>query len=521
MTLEDYFDPSWHRPLHAGQKTRGLVEKVSAEEVEVRVHRERFTLTHESMPWVAKSSGLDQLFQVGDVPLFEVLETAIDTEEEGTLVPNVSRTLLLDQEPTLQGGLYALNTKTGAIVAMVGGYDYRDNKFNMAEQALRQVGSAFKPFLYGAAFEHGYTLADLFLDEPTTFYDPTYFELREGEPVRKPLSDWVEREILLGRRSAPQLYTPRNYHERNFNGLMTMRKALAQSKNIIAVKLLNELGYDKVFAYLDQLSLLHPSFQPFPSMALGSFEMTLADLTHAYSAYATNGIRFEPLFVQKIVDEKGRIIEDNAPHGRQVVSPENAFLVCSAMQSVIGDPTGTGRKAQSLGMPLAGKTGTTNDYTDAWFIGFHPDLAVGVWVGHHTKLPIGDRESGPKAALPIWISFMEEMKKTKQLKPGTFVPPPGIVTFQIDELTGKRFPQDCDCDPATKITEFFLQGEGPVDRCRQDEQLLMSEPWFLQKDSFSYDPAKMAFAPAVIRINVEAQKRALHYLDTLMEQGNP
>jgi penicillin-binding protein 1A len=509
--LETYFDPTWRRDIAPGVYLRGLITDVQKELIMVRIRDRVFSVGRDQMKWVQKDE-FNTLFKVGDVPLFQVAE---DEKPAGKSTPKddkkrSSLKLLLDQEPLVEGGLYAIDNKTGAIRAMVGGYSYKKTKFNMAEQAKRQVGSAFKPILYGAAFESGYTLSDLIFDEPTVFVDPVFFESDEVNGYRrKKRNTKIERAMRLGLMSVPRVYEPHNYHH-SYSGFVTLRLALAQSKNIVAVKLLNLVGYDHVLEYVYRMGLGNDQLKPFPSMALGAFEMTLSEMTHAYATFAMNGIRFDPLFVTLISDRKGRILEKNIEKGEQVISPGNAYLVTSAMRSVIEDPTGTGRRARSLGLTLAGKTGTTDDYSDAWFMGFNPDVTVGVWVGHHTKKTIGRQATGASTALPIWIDFFKGIKP--ELTTRKFTRPSNIVSLPVDRTTGKRITADCDCDPSRQITEDYIKGMETIEICDRQEQSRLELPWFLQKSNYKYDNDSMSVKPAVIWIDHDSQVRGLDVL---------
>jgi len=530
--LASYFDPTWHRPFQEGTMVRGLVTEVTEENIKVRVKDDLFTVGKDQMKWVQKAH-MEDLFKVGDVPLFKIVPAEIEDLKDNSgkeppegskaekdapaEAPEPAMMLILDQEPLVEGGLYAVDNRTGAIRAMVGGYNYQKTKFNMAEQAKRQVGSAFKPILFGAAFENGYTLSDLVFDEPTVFLDPVFFEPSEESPgyERKKRSEKIERAMRLGLMAAPQIYEPHNYYDK-YAGYITLRLALAQSKNIVAVKLLNSVGYDHVLDYVYRLGLGNDQLQPFPSMALGSFEMTLAEMTHAYATFAMKGIRFEPMFITIISDDKGRILEKNVENGEQVISPENAYLVTSAMTSVIEDPSGTGKKARSLGLPLAGKTGTTDDYSDAWFMGYNPDVTVGVWVGHHTKKTIGRNATGASAALPIWIQFVDGIKQ--ELVTARFTKPANVVTLPVDRMTGKRITNDCNCDKDFQITEDYIRGMETIEICERKEQSRLELPWFLQKRQYDYDPENLMMRPGIVWVDNSSQRRALKLLEERRNQ---
>jgi penicillin-binding protein 1A len=399
---------------------------------------------------------------------------------------------------------------------MVGGYDYRRSKFNSAEQARRQVGSAFKPIVFGAALERGYTLADTLFDEPTLFVDPTQFIFDENGEIQVRTRNAAQaRRMRLGLIPTPTPYQPHNYYNR-YVGKVTLREALAQSKNIVSVKLLNSVGYDHVLDYVARMRLYNENLQPFPSMALGAFEMTLEEMTYAYGTFANSGVRYQPRFVSLIMDAKGRVIEENPAKGEQIISPSNAYLVTQAMKSVIFGEKGSGRRAQRLGYPhLAGKTGTTNDYADAWFIGFSPNIAAGVWVGRDLKHPIGRGRSGGATALPIWVKFFGAIKDRLPDEP--FTMPEGLVKTPIDGQTGKKFTRDCECAEDDIILETFLKGTEPVDICTPMEKARMNLPWYLQKRTYQFDPETGEMAPNMVIVDTASQQRALQLLDTLRE----
>lgn len=514
--LEDYFDPSWHTPLQDGVSLRGVIMKVSEDTAEVRIRDTLFELHEDGLEWT-RQSNLTRLFKVGDVPQFRVKRLAdLATKGEGEPQEAEPRfSLILDQEPLVEGAFMVQDPSSGDILAMVGGYDYARSKFNKAIQAERQVGSAFKPVVYGSAFEQGFTLSDQLFDEPTVFIDPSLFYIDENDEIKmRPRKPEIERAIRLGLIPAPEVYEPRNYYLK-YAGKVTLRQALAESKNIVAVKLLNAVGYDHALDYAYRLGLDDIDLQPYPSMALGAFEMSLADLCTAYGTFALSGVRFDPRSITLIIDPKGQIIEQNLPRGEQVISPENAYLVTSALRSVIEDRHGTGHSAARLGLPLAGKTGTTDDYTDAWFVGLHPTLVAGVWVGHEEKKrTIGKNATGGSTALPIWIDFFEKIKD--QLRDVPFPEPEGIVKMPVDKLTGKRLTNDCTCSHKNKILEVYIKGTEPTEICVLEEQESIELPWFLQKKVYEFDPTTGGIEPARVLIDYASQKRAL----ALMAQKN-
>ncbi|MCB1042665.1 MAG: PBP1A family penicillin-binding protein [Acidobacteria bacterium] len=523
--LNQYFDPSWHTPLQDGVELRGVVMSVTAEKAVVRIRDRMFEVGLDQVSWT-RQKDLTHVFKQGDVPLFRVsgIENGKDeaakvvsqdlddaVAEDGELLPAVPLELVLEQDPVIEGAFLALDPQNGDIICMVGGYDYNRSKFNRAEQAKRQVGSAFKPVIFGAALEQGFTLSDKLFDEPTMFVDPSLFTVDDFGTVRpRTRSAAEERAIRLGLKPAPEVYEPHNYYLQ-YAGNITLRQALAQSKNIVAVKLLNSVGYDHVIEYAYRLGLDDAGLQPYPSMALGAFEMSLLDMCAVYSAFAKEGIQFEPRFITLIVDRRGQIIEQNLPRGEQVVSPENAYLVTSAMQSVVNEPRGTAHRASRLGIPLAGKTGTTDDYTDAWFVGYHPTLVAGAWVGHNNKETIGRNANGANTALPIWISYFEAIKD--KLPEADFRKPDGVIELAIDKNTGTRLTNDCECTKDAQILEIYRKGTEPVDICQPEEQREATLPWFLQKKIYEYDPMLGRVKPSLVMIDYASQQRALAFLN--------
>ncbi len=294
----------------------------------------------------------------------------------------------LEQDSGAQGSLVAIDNATGEIKAMVGGRDFNESKFNRATQALRQVGSSFKPYVYTAVIDQGGSPDDTILDAPITF------ETQSGP------------------------YTPHNYDEK-FEGTITLRRALAQSRNIPALRLADRLGIKTVIDYAHRFGVTSnlPAYLP---VALGSAEITLLEQTAAFSVFPNDGVRITPRYITKVTDYDGRVLEENFPEVRDVVSSRTARIMTSMLQDVVQH--GTGIAAASLKLPLGGKTGTTNDFTDAWFVGFSPSLTCGVWIGFDEKKSLGAKESGAHAALPMWIDFMKTAMAGKD--PGQFQPPP-------------------------------------------------------------------------------------------------
>ncbi|MDD4241142.1 MAG: PBP1A family penicillin-binding protein [Smithellaceae bacterium] len=303
----------------------------------------------------------------------------------------------------VQGALYCMDTRTGAIRALVGGRDFAKSEFNRAIQSRRQPGSAFKPLIYTAAFDKGLNPSTRFVDSPIVFEDPSQ---EDG------------------------LWKPKNFDEK-FLGPITMRTALVQSRNVVTVKILQDIGIDYATSYAANMGIESPLSRNL-SLALGSSGVTLQELVRAYGVLANGGKKVAPYFIRKIVDRTGNVFEETKPQAEQVIDPRIAFMTTYVMQDVV--ESGTGRRVKSIGRPVAGKTGTTNDIRDAWFLGFTPSLITGVWVGFDQEKSLGRQEVGGRAAAPIWLYFMEKALQGKPVE--SFPVPEGIVFVKVDSRTG-------------------------------------------------------------------------------------
>jgi len=329
-------------------------------------------------------------------------------------------------ESRVQAALLSLDPYSGSIVAMVGGRDYHESQFNRAVQSRRQPGSAFKPIIYAAALDKGYTAASIIVDSPLVF---EFGSLR--------------------RRT---FWEPQNY-DRKFMGPITFRKALTLSRNIVTVKILKDIGIDYALGYARALGL-EGEYTHGLSLALGSCGVSLLNLVKAYGAFCAEGVYAEPIAVTRIVNRDGVEIVRNRPRLVSALSPQTAYIMTTLLQSVVEE--GTGKKVRALNRPCAGKTGTTNDVRDAWFIGFTPDIVTGVWVGFDDLSPLGRNETGAVAAAPIWLEYMQKIYTDKPVR--TFHIPEGLVFERINPNTGYT-PQSKN-DPA--IFECFKEGTQPI-----------------------------------------------------------
>jgi penicillin-binding protein 1A len=330
--------------------------------------------------------------------------------------------------PPLQAALIAIEPASGRIQAMVGGRDFNESQFNRSWQALRQPGSVFKPFIYAAALERGFGATDMLDDSPLT--------------------------VALDRTKS---WKPENF-TKTYQGPVTMRRALAWSLNVPTVRLFQKIGIDETIRFSRRLGIRSP-LAAVPSLALGSSDLTLLELTSAYSVFAGHGVRVEPASILLITDSTGRTLYMNDSVPEQAMRPEIAYLATNLLRGVIEH--GTGRKARELGRPSAGKTGTTNDYRDAWFIGYTPGLAAGVWVGYDDQRSIGPRETGARAALPLWLDFMK--KACANRDPEDFTAPGGVIFRQIDPRSGLLSTEQCD----HSFSEAFLPGTEPRRYCAE------------------------------------------------------
>jgi penicillin-binding protein 1A len=330
--------------------------------------------------------------------------------------------------PYLQGALVALDPRNGYVRALVGGRDWNHSNFNRATQARRQPGSAFKPFVYTAAMDNGFKPTDIIVDEPVSF----------------PGGDG-------------KLYQPRNY-DQTYRGPVTLRYALQQSINVPAIKLLRKVGVSLVASYARRMGIKSPLGQNL-SLALGSSEVTLLELSSAYAVLADRGVRNEPLFILKVEDRAGNVLERNAPRPFEVLSEGTAATMTSMLQSVMDHGTGYPARLRGFTIPAAGKTGTMDDYMDAWFVGYVPSLVCGVWVGYDEKKVIGPGMTGARAALPIWTDFM--IGATRGARVEDFPVPAGTLSRMVCAESGMLATDAC---PNT-TTEIFPEGSEPSEFC--------------------------------------------------------
>jgi len=416
--LDRFTMPRWSQPILEGDVVPAVVmDAPRGGAARIRIGAHELDLPAAAFAWTRRTSAAD-LFKAGDV-----IEVAVRSASGG-----VPQSVALEQSPILEGALVAIDNRTGEIRAMAGGFSFDRSKFNRATQARRQLGSIFKPIVYTTAIDRGFTPVSVFVDEPVSY---------EPGPNQPP-------------------YAPMNY-DRKFEGPVTLRRALEQSRNIPAVKAMLEVGPAQVVDYAGRFGL-RGNLQPFLSLALGSAEATLLDATAAYSVFPNQGVRMTPYAVSTITDREGNILEQNRPQAHEAIRADTAFVMTNLLRGVV--QRGTGAAAAALDWPLAGKTGTVDDYTDTWFIGFDPNITVGVWVGYDEKKPIGgssNGETGATAALPIWIDFMRVYidKRGDRANPPQFDAPGNIAFVTLDSGIREAFingtqPQTFDAAPASQ-----------------------------------------------------------------------
>jgi penicillin-binding protein 1A len=420
--IATYADPSWVAwtagagkgvlPV-VGDSIAAIVTAVDG--VKVRVRAERFTgeLGRADYSWTGRTTAA--FLAPGDV--IRVRLTAIDPA-----TGKIAGTL--DQEPQFEGAVLAVQNRTGRVLAMVGGKSFDRSRFNRTNQAMRQLGSTFKPIVYAAAIDRGFTPTSILQDSPASW------SAGPGQPP----------------------YEPLNY-DKTFEGPITLRRGLEQSRNVPTVRLMEQLGPNEVANYAAKLGFTS-KVQPYLSSALGSSEATLQEVVSAFAVFPNQGVRVHPYEILRVVDRQGNVLEENRPVADEALRSDTAYVMTHLLRGVV--ERGTAARAASLKWPLGGKTGTTDDFTDAWFIGFDPDITIGVWVGYDIKKSLGNGESGATAALPIWMDVMKAWIGDRKEAP-EFTVPANVVFLPIDRRTGA--PVDQAAEGALK--EAFISGTQP------------------------------------------------------------
>jgi penicillin-binding protein 1A len=372
-----------------------------------------------------------QALKVGDVILVKIVRMAEEVD---------SWDLALEQEIEAQSALMCLESETGHVKVMVGGRDFRESQFNRAIQSRRQPGSAFKPIIYAAAIDKGYTPATVMIDSPVVYQDS-------------------DRDFT---------WKPKNYGKK-FYGPTLLRRALAKSRNVVTVKILKDIGIDYAIEYARKLGITSPLSRDL-SIALGSSGLSLLEVVRAYSVFPNQGYLMEPVFVTKIVDRDGNILEEAVSRREKAIEKSTAYILTSLLEEVV--KTGTGRRIKALGRPAAGKTGTSNNLLDAWFVGFTPRYVTATWVGYDQEKPLGKSEAGARTASPIWLGFMKKILEGKPVR--VFPVPEGVVFAKIDSESGLLpIPES-----KKTIFECFKEGTAPTEYTKKPDFVIEATDFF-------------------------------------------
>ena len=417
-TLESYEDDDWRWPINKGDYVQGLVISANQNEANIKIGSLHAQLTPADFSWTSRKFPTD-LLKSGDLAEFYIKDIS----------GNVAH-VQLEQNVAPQAAILAIDNPTGEIKAMVGGYSFDESKFNRATQAQRQVGSSFKVYVYAAAMEQGFTPFDTILDAPFTTM------------------------------SGGQVYSPHNYDEK-FEGVITLRRALDGSRNVPAVKLAEKIGMNSVIDMARRFGITSP-LPPYLPITLGAADLNLLEHTSAFTVFPNDGIRIDPHMIRRVTTYDGALLEQAHPVVHDVIEPDVARTMTAMLQDVV--ERGTGMPARALGRPAAGKTGTTNDFTDAWFMGFTPEITAGVWVGFDDKsVSLGKPETGAIAALPIWLEFMEGALEGKPIQAFQNVEPLDKValTKNVKVDTPDSAPEDAGEGPTTLSTSPTVPDASP------------------------------------------------------------
>jgi len=392
-------------------------------------------LNPEKGSWEDEIDHINKVLKVGDV----IFVAAKDKMEQSD-----NWIFELEQEPDVQAALLCIEAETGHVKTMIGGLNYQESQFNRATQSRRQPGSSFKPIIFAAAIDKGYTAATVIIDSPITFEDE-------------------ERNFV---------WKPKNYNE-TFYGPTLLRTALVKSRNIVTIKILKDVGIDYVIDYARKLGIKSDINRDL-SIALGSSGTSLLEMVNAYSVFSNLGYSVEPVFITKIVDRYGNILEESELKRKKVIDMTTAYIITHLMEGAV--KSGTGWRVKELGRPVAGKTGTTNNLFDAWFLGYTPRYTTGVWVGFDQEKPMGKGETGSRAATPIWLNYMAEILEGKSVR--TFNVPEGVVFAKIDAKTGLL-----PIEESEEVTfECFKEGTVPTEYTpATDTEVITKDDFFKEE----------------------------------------
>ncbi len=446
---------SWnHSLLREGDIIEGIIVKINNKRAIVRIGKLNGTLKASDARWTRNY--LTRIMKKGDVGLFKIKKLSKRYKKvlnnSSKLISNINIenkkkdfiSLKLEREPEPQGAIIVLENKTGKVKAMVGGYSFAKSKWNNAIQAKRQVGSTVKPIIYTAALLNGYTPSTIIDDEPFIYEGP-----------------WAD-----------DVWEPHNYGNK-YIGAITFRRALEKSKNVVTARITQRITPERVLSFARKFGIAS-SWRPYISISLGAFEESPIKMAAAYTVFPNMGKIVDPFFIRKVTERNDSIIEQNEPQSRQVINSATAYVANYLLQGVVN--SGTGFKARWLAkkykIPIGAKTGTTNDYTNAWFIGYTPNITVAVWVGYDKKVKsLGEHETGSRVAGPIFVNFIKSYLKYKYEKGKEILPtprfkrPPGVIMVMIDKFTGKLKAESC----LYPFLEAYIAGKEPNEMCNEDE----------------------------------------------------
>ncbi|HKO02772.1 MAG TPA: penicillin-binding transpeptidase domain-containing protein, partial [Thermoanaerobaculia bacterium] len=436
-----------------------IVTAVDKSGVKARINRDEITLAPAAFAWTQRKT-MDGTLKRGD-QIYVRIEDDPKTK---------ARRWMLDQLPQVQGAVVILDVKTGEVRALVGGYDFQLSKFNRAIQSRRQTGSGFKPLVYGAAFEKGLTPADTLFDAPIA--------------------------IPVGN----QIYSPKNYYGK-YAGIVTIQRALELSINVPAVKTWMMVGSNRVVDFAKRLGITS-DIPRYPSTALGAAGVSPIEMTAAYTVFANQGVYIKPRLIRKISDQTDRVLEEQLPELSEATQAQVAYELAHVMKGTI--QRGTAFAAHTLPPTLAGKTGTTNGYTDAWFIGFSQEYCVGVWTGYDDpSRSLGGSGTGAEVALPIWIDIFKKIDELKLRTPRPdFDQPPGIVIVPMDLQSGRRGIGPC----GKVVMEAFIAGQEPDRDCSGASVAVSKLPYYLQRPY--YQPKELEPTQAAADASAQAGEGA-------------
>jgi len=448
---------SWKQDrIELGRIVKGIVLRINNKRAIIKIGEIKALLKSKDANWTRNY--LTRIMKKGDVGVFKIKK--IEKSLEKVLLKsnsNISNIKLLnkdkkkillqvslEREPEPQGAIIVIENKTGMVKAMVGGYSFSKSKWNNAIQAKRQVGSTIKPIIYTAALLNGYTPSTIIDDEPFTYEGP-----------------WAE-----------EVWEPHN-HGDDYVGPITFRRALEQSRNVVTARITQRITPERILSFARKFGIAE-KWRPYISISLGAFEESPIKMAAAFTVFSNRGKRVEPYFISMVTERNGSVINKNEPQMRQIVSSSTAFVTNYLLQGVV--LSGTGFRARYLAnkykIPIGAKTGTTNDYTNAWFIGFTPKITVAVWVGYDKKVKsLGNNETGSRAAGPIFVNFLKEYLKSNYEKGDEILPTPnftkpkGVIMVMIDKYTGKLLSDSC----LYPFLEAYIAGKEPNETCSEED----------------------------------------------------